>query len=117
MGFFDKLKEVFTGGGGGSSADSGIYLYIRLNRTGEIVRLRLDPQYELVPDYDQEGGSYRTHKSVVGPRTFDRAEAVFYFDATRRLKNADIEGGVLVEQADFDAQEAARQQPPEDAAD
>ena len=108
MGFFDKLKEVFTGGGGGRSADSGIYLHIKLDRTGEIVRLRLDPQYELVPDYDQEGGSYRTHKSVVGPRTFDRAEAVFFFDASRRLVNSEIEGGVLVEQEAFDAQEAAR---------
>lgn len=106
MGFFDRLKGMFSGGDSGP-ADNGIYLYVKLDRSGEIVRLRLDPQHELVPDY--EGGSgYRTHKSVVGPRTFARAEAVFRFNSSRNLEGAEIDGGSLVDAADYEAQEAAQ---------
>jgi hypothetical protein len=106
MGFLDKLKGMFSGGDSGP-ADNGIYLYVKLDRSGEIVRLRLDPQYELVPDYEDSSG-YRTHKSVVGPRTFTRAEAVFRFNSSRRLEEAEIDGGSLVDAAEYEAQEAAR---------
>ena len=112
MGFFGKLKDMFSGGDS-TPADRGIYLHVKLDRSGEIVRLRLDPQYELVPNYET-GIGYQTHKSVVGPRSFARAEAVFHFDASRHLEGADIDGGTLVDAADYEAQEAARTPPTPD---
>jgi hypothetical protein len=113
MGLFDKLKGIFAGTGGGKQpADSGIYLYVKLARSGEIVRLRLEPQYELVPDYD--AGGFVCHKTVVGPHSFQRAEAAFHFDAGRRLTGWDISGGELVDQAAWEAQEdTTRAQPPD----
>ncbi len=112
MGLIGRLRDLF-GGGGEQPQDTGVYLYVRLNRTGEIVRLRLSPEHEFVPADDGEG--YVTRKTIVGPRHFERAEATFSFDSSRVLTNADISGGALVDEAAWDAwreqESAARQQP------
>ena len=76
MGLFGKFRDALTGGGR-PPEDDGIYLYVRLDRGGEIVQLRLNPQHELVPNYDE--GGYYTRKTIVGPRTFQRADATFEF--------------------------------------
>lgn len=114
MGLFGKLKKAL-GGDDRPPADDGLYLYIKLDRTGEVVRLRLTPQYELVPDYD--AGGYVTRKTIVGPATFARADAEFRFDEGRSLIGEAISGGALVDEAAYDAWEAARRaqaQPAED---
>lgn len=108
MGFFDRLKNAL-GGSSQPPQDDGIYLYVKLDRTGEIVKLRLTPQHELVPNYDQ--GGYFTRKSIVGPRKFERAEATFTFDESRQLVNADISGGALVDEAAWQAQQEALNAP------
>ncbi len=105
MGLFGKLKDLLGGSGPGvQGGDAGLYLYVKLDRTGEVVRLRLEPQQELVPDY--EAGGYFSHKSVVGPLTFARAEATFRFDDSRRLTGWDITGGELADEAAWEAQQA-----------
>ncbi len=104
MSFFDWLRRAFAGSGASRQAtDTGLYFYVKLQRGGEVVQLRLDPQYELVPDYDE--GGYITRKSVVGPMTFQRAEATFRFDENRQLQTWDISGGDLVSQEEWDAQQ------------
>lgn len=107
MGFFDRLKNLF-GGEGQQGQDSGIYLYVKLNRTGEVVQLRLTPEHELVPDY--EHGGYYTRKTIVGPRRFERAEATFTFDDSRQLTGADISGGELVDEAAWVAWQAQEEE-------
>lgn len=103
MGFFgDLLGRVF--GAGGTRGDNGIYVYVRLQQTGEIVELRLIPRQELVPDY--KNGGFFSHKVITGPRTLGRADAVFRFDEQRRFTTADISGGELSDRAAFDAQMA-----------
>lgn len=88
---FKKLAEIF-GGGERQPADDGIYIHVKLHNKGEIVRLRLTPQAELVP---AEDGGYKSHKSIVGPLTYERAEAVFHFDSRQNLVSANITGGEL----------------------
>lgn len=103
MSLWEKLKRLLIGGRGRREpANRGIYLYVRLDRGGEVVRLRLDPRYELVPD---EAGGYVTHKTVVGPRTYQRAEATFTFDSRLRLSGCDISGGALADEAAWQAQQ------------
>lgn len=97
------LKNIFGGGGDQRRGDDGVYVYVRLDRSDEVVQLRLNPQHEFIPDYDQ--GGYTTHKSVVGPRSFARAEAVFHFDEQRQLTGADIEGGQLADEAAWQTQQ------------
>jgi hypothetical protein len=101
MGFFGKIKEVFSGSD--EPKDEGIYIYVRLDRSDEIVQLRLTPQYELVPN--DEGSGYTSRKHIVGPRTFKRAEAVFTFDSSRQMVNAEIDGGELAAKEDWLAQQ------------
>lgn len=101
MGFFgDLLEKVF--GAGGAQGDNGIYVYVRLQKTGEIVELRLIPRQELVPDY--KNGGFFSHKVITGPRTLARADAVLRFDEQRRFTTADISGGELSDRAAFEAQ-------------
>ncbi len=100
MGLFKKLQEMF---GGRAEADTGLYYYIKLKRGGEIVRIRLEPRYELVPNYDTEG--YTTRKTIVGPKTFQRAEAVFHFTASRMLDKVDVDGGEMADESEWLAQQ------------
>ena len=103
IGIFNRLKNLF-GGEGRQEPDTGIYLYVQLDRTGEVVQLRLTPEHELVPDY--EHGGYFTRKTIVGPRRFERAEATFTFDDNRQLTGADISGGTLVDRAAWETWQA-----------
>lgn len=95
------LKKLF--GARPDPSDGGIYLYVQCDRCEQIVRLRLEPEHELVPD---EGG-YCCHKTVVDTRCYRRIPAVFHFGRDQRLSGADIDGGRLVDQAAHDAQVAA----------
>ncbi|MGF1503677.1 MAG: hypothetical protein GYB64_09260 [Chloroflexi bacterium] len=83
--FFEKLF------GGGEPEDSGVYVYVKLHGADEIVRLRLEPKHELIPDDD----GFYSRKSIVGPDSFKRAQATFYFNRDYKLVRAKIEGGDL----------------------
>lgn len=101
MGF---LRRLFGGAGGGQD-DKGLYFYIRSKRSGEIVRLRLDPN-QFTPEYEGERVSgYYTRKVVVGQRSFERMEAEFHFDRSKRLVEKTVTGGEFVERADWLAQQ------------
>jgi hypothetical protein len=101
MGIFGRFKDAFSGRER-PPEDDGIYLYIRLERGGEVVRLRLSPQHELVPNYDE--GGYYTRKTIVGPRTFQRAEATFQFNPQRELIAWEISGGDIASEEDWQAE-------------
>jgi hypothetical protein len=97
------LKNLFGGGDQKEHTDSGVYVYVRLDRSGEVVQLRLNPEHEFVPD-DQ--GGYTTHKTIVGPRSFARAEAVLRFDEGRHLLGAEVDGGELADESAWQAQQS-----------
>lgn len=85
---------------GRHKGDEGLYFYVRLTQTGEIVEIRLIPRQELVPDY--KSGGYFSRKVITGPRTLGRANAVFRFDEKHRFSGAEINGGELVERSEAD---------------
>lgn len=103
MGFFDTLKRLFSSGG--TKHDNGIYVYIKLDRGGEIVRIRLDPQHDLAPEYEK--GTFTSTKVIIGPETLARADAVFSFDENRQFIDADISGGKLTDKESFLAQQTS----------
>ena len=100
MGF---LKKLF--GGGSQPSDSGIYVYIKLDRSGEIVRLRLTVGYEISRD---DEGTYFTRKLVMGSRSFEKADATIYFDDQYNVSGADIDGGEISNEAEWLAQQAEK---------
>jgi len=103
MSFLKKLAGLF--GGGGAPADRGFFVYIKIQRTGEVVRLRLRPGYDLSIADD---GKPFARKVIIGQRGFERVDAELYFDKNYNLVNAEISGGELSdEEAYFAQQEAA----------
>jgi len=87
------LKGLFSGSPR-NKPDSGLYLYVRLEKTGEIARLRLAPDHEL--NWDEEAGNFVSRKTIIGPLTFARADAEFRFDNAKTLISGEIDGGEIV---------------------
>jgi hypothetical protein len=104
----DFFRSLFGRGSGqaggptparGRGGDEGIYFYVKLKQTGEVVELRLIPRQELVPDY--QVGGYFSRKVITGPRTLARANALFRFDENRRFTDAEIAGGELTDEGEY----------------
>ena len=53
MPLWDRLKQVF-GGGRSPGRDEGIYFYVRCDRCGDRVRVRLNPSSELQQEFDEK---------------------------------------------------------------
>lgn len=94
MGLFNGLKKLFSGG---EEGDKGIYVHVKLARSGEVVRLRLQPGHDLNRDYDS--GGFTSHKTIIGPKSFERADAIFRFDGNYALVDGEIIGGEVVDEA------------------
>lgn len=105
MGFFDQLKRMFGGSGGGR--DDGIYLYVRCNRCGDRVRVRVNSTSELQQEFKQSdrASGYSVRKMVVDQRCFRPIEIRLRFDARRNEQERTIEGGTFLSQEEFEASE------------
>ncbi len=107
MGILHRLRGLLSGSST-ANQDEGLYFYVRLDKTGEIVRLRIAPSQELNPDYGR--GGFVSRKQILGPRTFARAEATFRFDEAHRLMEWDIVGGSLTTHEAWEEQQAVADQ-------
>jgi hypothetical protein len=96
------LKRLFGSRGGSGSRDQGIYVYIKIRRSGEVVRLRINKLNDLSRNDD---GQLFVRKLVMGTRSFERVEAMLYFDDSYHLKDAELVGGELAAEADYLAQQ------------
>lgn len=105
MGFLKKIADIFSGGASGRDSNNGFFVYVKLNRSGEILRLRLIKGYDISQD---EKGNYFCRKNLIGTRHFERATADFTFDRNYNLTGAAIEGGELSDAASFEKQEQER---------
>jgi len=105
MSFWQRIKAAF---GTQSSADKGIYFYVRCERCGDRVRVRLNPQAELQQEFGDSGdsiGGYSVRKVVVDQRCFRPIEVRLHFDAARRERSREIEGGSFLTREQFEAPE------------
>src|SRR5438094_4715101 len=81
--------------------DVGYYYYVRCNRCGEVIRVRINPMNDLSAPDDGEG--LFTRKVIVGQRCYNRIEAEFHYDSKRKLINSDITGGTLTDKEAYEA--------------
>jgi len=108
MGLFKNLfKDLF--GGGGRDSDRGLYFYVRPKMCQEILRLRVDPLNDL--SRRDEGDGYWVRKLASGHRCPFQAELTIIFDKNKRLRSSEVTDGQLVSEADWLAQEAAKEKP------
>lgn len=97
----DFLKRLFGGGRRSGGDAEGLYFYVRAQRTGEVIQVRIH-RFNDLSLMDSDGG-YFTRKVIVGTKSFDRLEAEFYFDRNRKFVSCDVTGGELVEREDYEA--------------
>ena len=101
------LKKIFGGGdstGGSRQAGdgSGMYLYIKLHRCGDVVRVRVDMNNELSQNDESDG--YWVRKLVSnGNYKCPKGELTLHFDTNRKMTNTEITGGQLVDKAEYDS--------------
>lgn len=99
MGFFGRGVE--------EDADRGIYLHVRIRKTKEVVKVRIDPYNDLAQQFEGADGSdspdcYVCRKEVMGKQGFDRAVLNLEFDGNRKLIASEIEGGEIVDGDEYD---------------
>jgi hypothetical protein len=104
MNFLKQLAGMFTAkpSGAGQGGDPGLYYYIRCNRCGEVIRVRINPMNDLSIADD---GTRFTHKTIVGKRCYNRIEGEFTYNNGRKLINAEISGGDMVTEDEYNAQQ------------
>lgn len=89
------LKTMF-GRPAAAPRDAGLYLVVRCQRCGTMVRVRVDVRNDLSLNDDSTG--YLVRKVVVDDRCFSRIEVQLQFDSSRRQIAAEVHGGTLVEE-------------------
>ncbi len=112
------LRKIF-GGKAAAPADEGIYFYVRCSNCGRIVRVRVNRQSDLQPDWDT--GGYSLSKEMMDDKCFRLMRAEITFDSSYAIISQEAQGGTFVTQADYEAQQEARRRaadaPPSDSAD
>lgn len=102
MGILDSLKRAFAGQP--ASRDDGIYFYVRCDRCGDHVQVRISPQNELQQEFDGGGVSgYFVRKTVIDQRCFRPIETYLTFDTGRRELTREIESGMFVTREEYEA--------------
>jgi hypothetical protein len=103
------LKRLL--GGGKPTPDSlAIYVYVRLLRSGEVLKVRLQRGYDIS---ESDEGGYFSRKLLMGRHSFDKVDATFYFSNRFALTNAEFSGGAeLAQEADYLAQQARPESSP-----
>lgn len=96
MGPLSFLSRLFGGGSGGRrSADGGVYIQVRCDACGEVIRARINPTSEL--SQSDEGGYY-VRKVLVGQQCFRPIEVELrYSDLGRTELSREVRGGTSVE--------------------
>ncbi len=88
------LGRAFTRGG--QHASSAILLDVRCSKCGEVIQVRIDPQYELRQDM-QDGRDVRTlDKDVLGTRCFALIHVHALLASDLTLVAQEVTGGELV---------------------
>ena len=114
VGLWDKLKEALGGGsaaGGGSSDRDGLYFYVRCDRCGDVVRVRVNTANELQQEFAESDGvaGYSLRKVVVDAKCFRPIEVSMRFDGRRREQSREIEGGRFITAEEYAAERAETQ--------
>ncbi len=106
MNLLRKLMQSFSGSA--MTGDVGLYYYVRCNRCGEVIRVRINPMNDL--SLDDTGKNLWAHKIIVGQRCYNRIEADFTYDTNRKLISSEATGGTLVDKTAYEADQEAHPQ-------
>lgn len=103
MGLFASLLKLVGIGQSSASSDRGVYYYVRCDRCGEKLRLRVDPYWDLGTT---DGGGFSVTKHLIGQKCFRTIEVTLTFDDKRQESERDITGGKFITAEEY-AKESA----------
>lgn len=97
------LRSLF---GSRPPADSAIHLYVRCERCGSLVHVRVDPRNELSVEYDDSDDptGYRLVKEIMDSRCFRLMRAEITYDRGKRELERTITGGAFVSREEYEKQ-------------
>ena len=101
MGILKKLSSLFSAPAGDGR---NLWLYVKCEKCGEILKGRVDLHNDLSMQYDESGGgsSYYCRKVFIGSKHCYRPiEVELTFDKNRRLMNQEIKGGEFASEEDL----------------
>lgn len=96
MGIFKKLSSLVTG----SPKDHSLWISVKCDRCGEIIRTRVDLNNDLSAEYGEGEGetTYYSRKVLIGKAgCYIPIEVEMKFDAHRNLVGKQVKGGKFVE--------------------
>jgi len=95
------------GGVPSAPPDRGSYYYVRCDRCHQAIRVRVDPAWDLSPDFEG-GGGFGVTKHVIGQKCFRPIEVTITFDEKRNEIDKEITGGKFIAEAEYDAEQAPK---------
>ena len=101
MSFLKKLSSLFSMPSGDKRS---LWLYVKCEKCGEILKGRIDLYNDLSVQYEVSGGetSHYCRKVFVGSnRCYRPIEVELTFDKNRKLMNKEIKGGEFVTEEEF----------------
>lgn len=102
MSLFERISRIFGGGGPKVETDRGLYYYLQCDKCREVIRVRVDPQWDLAPDYDG-GSSFTANKYVIGQKCYRPIEVTLTFDNNRQETERQISGGKFITAEEYAA--------------
>jgi len=104
------LRRLF-GGASRSPDDNAYHIYVRCDRCGRVVHVRIDMRNDLAADYgDTAAEGYTLVKEVMDDRCFRIMRAELHFNTRRAEKSRAVEGGIFVTEAEWNEQQAKDEQ-------
>jgi len=90
------LSRLFGGGSARTAADRGLFVDVRCNACGEVIRARINPTSEL--SLEDDGKNYFVRKGLVGKQCFRTIEVELrYSDLRGTLVDRVVHGGTFVD--------------------
>jgi len=98
------LRRIFGSGAGSKpSSDGAIHLYVRCDRCGAPVHVRIDPRNDLAVEYGENDDAigYRLTKEIMDARCFLLMRATIEYSRERRETARELEGGTFISQQEY----------------
>jgi hypothetical protein len=91
-------------GGGQPRGDGAIHLYVRCERCGAPVHVRVDQRNDLSIEYGdaEEPSGYRLIKEIMDARCFRLMRAEIDYDGAKREISRQIEGGTFISRDEYE---------------
>ena len=98
MGFLNKLRSLMSGSG---DRDDAIHIYVQCDKCGAKLDIRVNKQYDLTSDYDDDGTRV-LHKEILDDKCFTLMHAQIRFDRQYNIIDSDIEGGRMITREEYE---------------